>query len=71
MAAARARGRKGGRPKKLDTPTKVAMAKALYADHSHSIADICKSLGIARHALSLPRFPGDKAAGNPDATDSK
>jgi DNA invertase Pin-like site-specific DNA recombinase len=51
MAAARARGRMGGRPKKLNTPTKVAMAKNLYADHSHSIADICKSLGISRATL--------------------
>jgi ACT domain-containing protein len=24
------------------------MAKNLYADHTHSIADICKSLGISR-----------------------
>lgn len=31
----------------MDTPAKVAMAKNLYADHSHSIADICKSLGIS------------------------
>ena len=58
LAAARARGRMGGRPKKLDTPTKVAMAKNLYADHSHSIADICKiARHLARHALSLPRRP--------------
>ena len=30
LAAARARGRQGGRPKKLDTPKKIAMAQALY-----------------------------------------
>jgi DNA invertase Pin-like site-specific DNA recombinase len=41
----------GGRPKKLDTPAKVAMAKALYADHSHSITDICKSVGVSRATL--------------------
>ncbi len=51
LAAARARGRMGGRPKKLETPTKVAMARALYADESHSIADICKSLGVSRATL--------------------
>ncbi len=51
LAAARARGRMGGRPKKLGTPTKVAMARALYADHTHSIADICQSLGISRATL--------------------
>jgi DNA invertase Pin-like site-specific DNA recombinase len=51
LAAARARGRMGGRPKKLGAPTKVAMARALYDDHTHSIADICKSLGISRATL--------------------
>jgi len=51
LAAARARGRMGGRPKKLETPTKVAMAQALYGDQSHSIAEICKSLGISRATL--------------------
>src|SRR5947209_2050092 len=51
LAAARARGRMGGRPKKLETPTKVAMARNLYADHTHSVADICKSLGISRATL--------------------
>jgi AcrR family transcriptional regulator len=41
----------GGRPKKLDTPAKVAMAMALYADQSHSITDICKSVGVSRATL--------------------
>ncbi len=47
LASARARGRMGGRPKKkkLNTPAKVAIAKALDADHSHSITDICKTVG--------------------------
>lgn len=44
---ARTRGRMGGRPRKLETPTKVAMARARYADQSHSIAEICESLGIS------------------------
>ena len=51
LAAARARGRQGGRPKKLETPGKVAMAKALYADQTHSVADICTMLGISRSTL--------------------
>ncbi len=51
LAAARARGRLGGRPKALDTPAKVAMAQALYADKRHGIADICKTLGISRATL--------------------
>ncbi len=27
------------------------MAKALYADHSHSITDICTSVGVSRATL--------------------
>jgi len=51
LAAARARGRKGGRPRKLGTPGKVAMARSLYADTNNSIEDICKTLGISRATL--------------------
>lgn len=51
LAAARARGRQGGRPKKLDTARKLAMAQALYDDGTHSIADICQTLGISRATL--------------------
>jgi len=51
LAAARARGRLGGRPKKLGTPGKMSMARSLYADTHNSIADICKTLGISRATL--------------------
>ncbi len=50
LAAARARGRKGGRPRALD-PRKVAMARALHADKSNSIEDICKTLRVSRSTL--------------------
>src|SRR6266702_3916930 len=40
LAAARARGRKGGRPKKL-TPAQVAKAQQLYDSKKVSIDDIC------------------------------
>lgn len=50
LAAARARGRTGGRPKQLNTQ-KVAMAKKLYADKTNSIADICNTLRISRATL--------------------
>jgi DNA invertase Pin-like site-specific DNA recombinase len=40
LAAARARGHLGGRRKALSTPTKVAMAQALYNDKRHSISEI-------------------------------
>src|SRR5947209_11403480 len=46
LAAARARGRVGGRPKTL-TPKKVAIAQALYNDKTNSIDDICNTLTIS------------------------
>jgi len=60
LAAARARGRLGGRRKTLDTSTKVAMAQALYDNRDNSIRDICKTLGISRATLYRyikPRAP--------------
>ena len=51
LAAARARGRQGGRPKKLDTPKKIAMAQSLYDEEKHSINDICQTLGVSRATL--------------------
>jgi len=51
LAAARARGRQGGRKRKLDTPRKVAMAQALYNDERHSIQEICQTLHISRATL--------------------
>ncbi len=59
LAAARARGRKGGRPKKLNTPGRLAMARSLYADTNNSIEDICKTLGISR--ATLYRYIGEPA----------
>jgi len=50
LAAARARGRVGGRPKKLDAKT-LAMAKRLHADKQTDIATICSTLGISRTTL--------------------
>jgi len=61
LAAARARGRQGGRPKKLGTPTKVAMAQALYDDKRHSVAEICQTLGISR--ATFYRAVATKSAG--------
>ena len=51
LAAARARGRVGGRPRKLATNGKVALAQRLFADKKHSIDDICSTLGISRSTL--------------------
>jgi len=54
LAAARARGRQGGRPEKLDPPKKIAMAQSLYTlynEGTHSIDDICQTLGVSRATL--------------------
>jgi DNA invertase Pin-like site-specific DNA recombinase len=47
LAAARARGRNGGRPKIAATDTKVLMAKKLHNDVTLSIDDICKTLKMS------------------------
>ena len=48
LAAARARGRNGGRPKIEASDAKVVVAKKLHADKSLEIDDICKTLRISR-----------------------
>jgi len=48
LEAARARGRKGGRPKSLDEPKNITLLKQMHADHNYSINDICKTLDISR-----------------------
>src|SRR5438876_6160070 len=52
LQAARARGRRRGRPKAL-TANKVQMAQQLYNDKTNAIADICKTLNISRATLYL------------------
>lgn len=53
LAAARARGRNGGHPRTLalNSPKKIAMAKALYEDKNNSVADVCQTLGVSRSTL--------------------
>ncbi len=51
LAAARARGRTGGRPKKLADPRKLALAQALYDGGQTDVATICQTLGISRATL--------------------
>ena len=51
LDAARARGRKGGRPKLRTQDSKVATAKKLYRDRTISIPEICKTLHISRATL--------------------
>jgi DNA invertase Pin-like site-specific DNA recombinase len=50
LAAARARGRTGGRPKTL-TERQRSIAQALYNDKQHSIVEICQTLKVSRATL--------------------
>ena len=50
LRAARARGRKGGRPKAM-TPEKVRLAARLMSDPSLAVDDICNTLGVSRATL--------------------
>src|SRR5689334_6977272 len=53
LAAARARGRKGGRPRvaALSDAKKIALARSLYNDKNNSIKDICTTLKVSRATL--------------------
>lgn len=50
LQAARARGRKGGRPKAL-SPAQRQVAVRLYAEKQHTITQICQMMGISKPTL--------------------
>jgi DNA invertase Pin-like site-specific DNA recombinase len=50
LAAARARGRRGGRPKAL-IARQIGIAQSLYDDPKNSIAAICRTLKVSRATL--------------------
>ena len=50
MAAARARGRNGGRPYKM-TPSKLRLAMASMGTPETSVSELCAELGITRQTL--------------------
>jgi DNA invertase Pin-like site-specific DNA recombinase len=50
LAAARARGRKGGRPRKLDEK-KIALLQRLHQDKTTAIQDILDALNISKATL--------------------
>jgi len=50
LAAARARGRAGGRPPSM-TPTKIALARQMYDAQQHSLAEIARTLGVSRASI--------------------
>ncbi len=55
-AAARARGRQGGRPRVM-TPDKMKTAQALLRDRTISIAQICRTVGVSRNTLYRYLYP--------------
>ncbi len=50
LAAARARGRLGGRPRALEAK-QVALARAMYQDKNNSVKDICATLQVGKTTL--------------------
>jgi DNA invertase Pin-like site-specific DNA recombinase len=50
LSAARARGRRGGRPKALDA-SKRELALRLHRERKHSIREICRMMGISKSTL--------------------
>jgi DNA invertase Pin-like site-specific DNA recombinase len=50
LSAARARGRQGGRPKRL-SPNQRELLLRLHQERQHSIAEICQILGISKSTL--------------------
>ena len=50
LAAARARGRLGGRPRSLEAK-QVALARAMYQDKNNSVKDICATLQVGKTTL--------------------
>jgi DNA invertase Pin-like site-specific DNA recombinase len=50
LAAARARGRVGGRPSVM-TAAKLAAARQLYASGAHTVAAIAATLGVSRASI--------------------
>ena len=50
LAAARARGRVGGRPPVM-TPEKVAVARQMYDSKEHTVEAIAKTLGVSRKTI--------------------
>jgi DNA invertase Pin-like site-specific DNA recombinase len=57
LEAARARGRRGGRPRRGPASGRVAMAQKLYREKALSIPEILKTLNISK--ATLYRWVGD------------
>jgi DNA invertase Pin-like site-specific DNA recombinase len=72
LAAARARGRRGGRPAVM-TPDKIRAAGELYATRQYTVAAIAKTLGVSRASIyrHLPAAGGggpERGSGRHEST---
>lgn len=61
LAAARARGRVGGRPT-VWTPAKIATARAMRASGEHDVSTIARVLGVSRASVYRVLNAGDESA---------
>jgi len=50
LAAARSRGRKGGRPRVM-TPEKIEVARQMYESRKHTLAAVAETVGVSRATL--------------------
>lgn len=66
LAAARARGRRGGRPSVM-TADKLAVAHEMYASGEHTVAAIAGTIGVSRASV-YRHLPGSSSA--PSATEN-
>ena len=66
LAAARARGRSGGRPRVI-TPQKLAVARHMYDSRKHTLVTIAATVGVSRSTLY--RYLGDQ--GRPELSSLK
>ncbi len=64
LAAARARGRKGGR-RTVMTPAKLAVAREMYDSRKHTTAAIAAVVGVSRATLYRALAPSGKPASSP------
>lgn len=65
LAAARARGRLGGRPRAM-SDTQLAMAKAMLADRDTPVQVVCDALHVSRATL-YRYLARDRPRGGPAA----
>jgi DNA invertase Pin-like site-specific DNA recombinase len=60
LAAARARGRKGGRPRRM-TDRQVSLAVTMLRDRNTSVADVCSALRVSKSTLYRAVSPKQRA----------